>query len=41
MQMRLPLPTLAVACDRIGVVNRTAAFIATAVPQDMPKVKQS
>ena len=30
-QMRMPLLTLAAACDRRGISNQAAAFIATAV----------
>ena len=38
--MRLSLPTLATACDRHGVSDQAAAFLATAVLQDMQVVNQ-
>ena len=34
-QMRSPLPSLALACDRVGVSSRGAAIIACAVLEDM------
>ena len=34
-QMRVALPTLAAACDKHGVSDRTAATLATAVLQDL------
>ena len=33
--MRSPLPSLALACDRVGVSSRGAAIIACAVLEDM------
>lgn len=38
-QMRLELPALALACDRTGISDRTAATIASAILQDVGIIK--
>jgi len=37
--MRLELPALALACDRTGIFDRTAATIASAILQDVGIIK--